>query len=45
MFKKLIVIVLLAMFTSACAQQAAFVSTPPGAQVFIDGQEICVTPC
>ena len=31
--------------TSACAQQAAFVSTPPGAQVFIDGQEIGVTPC
>ena len=36
---------LLAIFTSACAQQAAFVSTPPGAQVFIDGKEIGVTPC
>jgi hypothetical protein len=45
MFRKLFVIVLLATFTSACAQQAAFVSTPPGAQVFVDGQEIGVTPC
>ena len=45
MFRKLLIIVLLATFTSACAQQAAFVSTPPGAQVFIDGQEIGVTPC
>lgn len=45
MFQKLIVIILLALFTSACAQQAAFISTPPGAQVFIDGQEIGVTPC
>ena len=45
MFRKLIVVILLATFTSACAQQAAFVSTPPGAQVFIDGQAIGVTPC
>jgi len=45
MHRKLIIIVLLAMFTSACAQQAAFISTPPGAQVFIDGEEIGVTPC
>ena len=45
MFRKLFIIILLATFTSACAQQAAFVSTPPGAQVFIDGQEIGVTPC
>jgi hypothetical protein len=45
MLRKLILIVLLAMFTSACAQQAAFVSNPPGAQVFIDGEEIGVTPC
>ena len=33
------------MFTSACAQQAAFVSTPSGAQVFIDGKDVGVTPC
>lgn len=45
MLHKLIIIVLLAIFTSACAQQAAFVSTPPGAQVFINGEEIGVTPC
>lgn len=45
MFKKLIIVLLLASFTSACAQQAAFVSTPPGAQVFIDGEQIGVTPC
>jgi hypothetical protein len=45
MLKKLIFIVLLTLFTSACAQQAAFVSTPPGAQVFIDGEEIGMTPC
>ena len=45
MYPKLFIIILLAIFTSACAQQAAFVSTPPGAQVFIDGEEIGVTPC
>lgn len=43
--QKFFIIVLLALFTSACAQQAAFVSTPPGAQVFIDGNDIGVTPC
>ncbi len=45
MLRKLFIIILLATFTSACAQQAAFVSTPSGAQVFIDGEEIGVTPC
>ena len=45
MYQKLFIVILLAIFTSACAQQAAFVSTPPGAQVFIDGEEIGVTPC
>jgi len=45
MHQKLFIIILLAILTSACAQQAAFVSTPPGAQVFIDGEEIGVTPC
>ncbi len=45
MFNKLFIIILLATMTSACAQQAAFVSTPPGAQVFIDGEKIGVTPC
>lgn len=45
MFRKLFIIILLTTFTTACAQQAAFVSTPAGAQVFVDGQEIGVTPC
>jgi len=45
MLYKLLIIVLLAILTTACAEQAAFVSTPPGAQVFIDGQKIGVTPC
>jgi hypothetical protein len=45
MLRKLFIIILLATFTSACAQQAAFVSTPSGAQVFIDGQEVGITPC
>lgn len=45
MFNKLFIIILLATLTSACAQQAAFISTPPGAQVFIDGEKIGVTPC
>ena len=44
-FRKMIAIALLALLTSACAQQAAFVSTPPGAKVFIDGREVGVTPC
>jgi len=42
---KMLIIILLAIITSACAQQAAFVSTPPGAKVLIDGEEIGVTPC
>ena len=45
MFRKLITVILLVILTSACAQQATFVSTPSGAQVFIDGKEVGVTPC
>ena len=45
MYQKLFIVILLAFFTSACAQQAAFVSTPTGARVFIDGEQIGVTPC
>lgn len=45
MFYKLFVVILLAMMSTACAKQAAFVSTPPGAQVYVDGQVIGVTPC
>lgn len=36
---------LLLCFTSACAQQAAFLSDPPGAAVYVDGRAIGVTPC
>lgn len=43
--RRMIAIALLALLTSACAQQAAFVSSPPGAKVFIDDREIGVTPC
>lgn len=43
--RRMIAIALLALLTTACAQQAAFVSSPPGAKVFIDDQEIGVTPC
>lgn len=45
MFKKLLAFSLLLFFTTACANQAAFLSTPPGAQVFVDGENIGVTPC
>lgn len=45
MLHRLFAIILLTVFTSACAQQAAFVSTPPGAKVFVDGEQIGVTPC
>lgn len=45
MLRKLVIIILLGMFTSACAQKAAFVSTPPGAQVFVNGEAIGMTPC
>jgi hypothetical protein len=45
MFRKLFLIMLLALLTSACAHQAAFTSDPPGAQVMVDGKEIGVTPC
>lgn len=45
MLRKLLIILLLASFTTGCAQQAAFVSTPAGAHVFVDGEEIGVTPC
>ena len=45
MFYKLLVIIVLAFLSTACAQQAAFVSYPSGAQVFVDGQAIGITPC
>ncbi len=45
MSKKIVAALLLTLFTSACAQQAAFLSEPAGAAVFVDGQAIGVTPC
>lgn len=45
MFKKIMAVLLLTLFTSACAHQAAFHSEPAGATVFVDGQPIGVTPC
>lgn len=45
MLKKIVAVILLTLFTSACAHQAAFLSEPPGAKVYIDGQAIGVTPC
>ncbi len=46
MIKKLIAISMLCFLTTACASQhAAFMSEPPGAEVYVDGQQIGVTPC
>lgn len=45
MVKKFVAFSLLLFFTTACANQAAFLSTPSGAQVFVDGESIGVTPC
>lgn len=42
---KLVAALLLLLFTSACAQQALFLSDPPGAQVLVDGQVVGHTPC
>lgn len=45
MIKKLVALSLLLFFATACANQTAFLSTPAGAQVFVDGDSIGVTPC
>ena len=46
MLRKLAVIILISLLTSACAhQQAAFLSQPPGALVTVNGKEVGVTPC
>lgn len=46
MLKKIAAIVLLLLFTSACAQQQAlFISEPLGARVYVDGRDIGTTPC
>lgn len=45
MLRKLVIVVALCCFTSACANQAMILSEPPGAQVYVDGQAVGVTPC
>jgi len=46
MFKKLIAIALLGLFCSACAaNQAAFISEPAGANVYVNGDLVGTTPC
>ncbi|MDH3998526.1 MAG: PEGA domain-containing protein [Desulfuromonadales bacterium] len=46
MLQRFIAIALLALLTSACAaQQTAFISNPPGAEVLVDGAAIGTTPC
>lgn len=46
MLKKAFAVVLLSFFTCACAaNQAAFISEPAGAEVFVNGELIGKTPC
>jgi PEGA domain len=46
MLKKSLAIVLLCFLTCACAaNQAAFISEPAGAQVYVNGELIGTTPC
>jgi hypothetical protein len=45
MLLKAFAVLLILSLLSACAQQAVFLSDPPGAQVFIDGRPIGTTPC
>ena len=45
MLIKLIAVMTLLFLTTACANQAIFISDPPGAQVMINGEQVGVTPC
>lgn len=45
MVRKLIAVITLLFLTTACANQAVFISNPPGAQVTVNGENIGVTPC
>lgn len=45
MIRKLTTILTLLFLTTACANQALFISDPPGARVMIDGEVVGVTPC
>jgi hypothetical protein len=43
--RKMMVFLLLLFFAGGCAQKTAFYSSPPGAQVFVNGEAIGQTPC
>lgn len=45
MIRKLIAVITLLFLTTACANQAVFISDPPGALVMVDGETVGVTPC
>jgi hypothetical protein len=45
MILKLIAVTTLLFLTTACANQARFISNPIGAQVNINGEPIGITPC
>ena len=45
MLVKILAVLLLLLFTSACARQAVFLSQPVGAKVFVNGEQVGVTPC
>lgn len=46
MLKKIVALLILSIFMTGCAaNQAAFISEPPGAQVIVDGEVIGTTPC
>lgn len=46
MLARIVVVAIIFSLTTACAaQQTAFLSNPPGAEVTIDGQLIGTTPC
>ncbi|HKK01055.1 MAG TPA: PEGA domain-containing protein [Desulfuromonadales bacterium] len=45
MFLKILAVLVLLLFTSACARQAVFLSQPVGAKVIVNGEQVGVTPC
>lgn len=45
MLRKFVTCLLLAPLVTGCAQKTVFISEPAGAQVFVDGKEVGVTPC
>ena len=45
MLIKIIAVMIILFLTTACANQAVFISDPPGAQVLVNGEPVGVTPC